>query len=132
MLHISNDDDLRALLGMCEVPGPSPELVRRTTALMRAALTPAAATAALPAVHVTAMVALALVLSLGLCYVLTVGTVLTFVLPAQYLLLVRHSFIAVGGAGGCILAGTLMVLSFRQWCDRHPALSGNVVRTGCP
>ena len=99
---------------------------------MHAALNPVAATAALPAFHVTAMVVLALVLSLGLCYVLTVGTMLSFVLPAQYLLIVRHSFIAVGGAGGCVLAGTLIVLSFRHWCDSHPALSGNLVRTGCP
>jgi hypothetical protein len=131
MLHISNDDDLRALLGTYEVPGPSTELVRRTTALMHAALIPAPAMATLPAVHVTAMVALALVMSLGLCYVLTVGTLLSFVLPAQYLLLVRHSFIAAGGAGGCIIAGTLMVLSFRQWCDYHPVTSGNMVGTGC-
>ena len=115
-----SEKEIRELLGYYRVEDPSPELLRRTKLLMHEEMLRSAVPAeAKPAVPVQVLVGLGLLLTLNLFYIATVGTILSFTLPASMLVYLRHSLIALGTAGVSLLAGALLVVFFKTFSLRE-------------
>jgi len=114
-----DENKLRELLSYYEVGGPSPELVARTKCMVRRELLQAVPEAAGQEKWVFILVGLAVAMSLCLFYMLTVGTLLRFVLPSSLLEFLRHTLYALTAAGGSLLACTLMMLVLKYVSDRR-------------
>jgi len=115
----TDDSDIRSFLSCYEVSGPNPMLVDRTKRQMRvealrAAAVPASAT---QEKGVFILVGLTLAMSLCLFYMLTVGTILRFVLPVYLLDYLRQSLLGLTAAGCILLGCALMMLVFKHLCS---------------
>jgi len=112
-----DENELRELLSYYEVSGPRPELVTRTKYMVRRELLRTAPETAGQEKWVFVLVGLAVAMSLCLFYMLTVGTILRFVLPSSFLEFLRHTLYAFTAAGGSLLACTLMMLVLKYISD---------------
>jgi len=121
-----SEKEIRELLGHYQVEDPSPELLRRTKLLMHEEMLRLAVPEANPAVPVLILAGLALLLTLNLFYIATVGTILSFTLPASMLVYLRHSLIALGAAGVSLLAGALLVVFFKTFSLREAMVQEQV------
>ena len=110
-----DDTELREMLLSYEVTNPSPELVARSKHLMREEILRLATEPSRLDKWVIMIVGLAFLMSLCLFYMLTVGTVLHFMLPPYLLEFLPHILYAFTAAGGSLIAGALMVLYFKQF-----------------
>ena len=110
-----DDNELRKLLQSYEVSGPSPELVAQVKHLMRQEVLQLAAEPSKQQKGVFVLVGLAVVMSLCFFYMLTVGTILRFVLPSSLVEVVYHTLYALTAVGSSLLAGVIMVFCFRQF-----------------
>ena len=121
-----SEKEIRELLGHYQVEDPSPELLRRTKLLMHEEMLRLAVPEAKPVVPVLVLAGLALLLTLNLFYIATVGTILSFTLPASMLVYLRHSLIALGAAGVSLLAGALLVVFFKTFSLREAMVQEQV------
>jgi|GEM_PF-3587633 len=126
----SYDKELRDILCGYEIKEPDFDLMRRTRQKMHAELalqtSPALAQAPSQTRWVFMLAGLAIAMSLCIFYMLTVGTILWFVLPANMLHYLRHSMYAFTAAGGSVLAGVLIVLFLKQFQTQHTLRSSHV------
>ncbi len=114
-----DDADIMSILSLYEVDGPDDRLVSRTKHLMIEELACAQAAAPVQVTWVFVVVGLALAMSLCLFYMLTVGTILRFVLPVGLLTYLKHSFYGLTAAGGSVLAFALLTLVMKfVWLKR--------------
>jgi len=114
-MYIWNEEKMRALFRAYEVCEPGDLLVERTKRLMRAEL--ACQTAPVPVrLHgwMGALLGIALLLALNLFYALTVGTLLRFTLPPEWMHILTRSMFICAAAGICMIAGTLLIVVFTQ------------------
>ena len=123
----NNNKELRELLMLYEVREPSPVLVNGTKCLMHKEMSQLFTATSYQAEWVLMLAGLAIAMSLCLFYMLTVGTILWFVLPANLVELLRHSMIAFTAAGGSMLAGLLLVFVFKQFHAQKVLRSGQLL-----
>ncbi|MFC1693991.1 hypothetical protein ACFL1R_10845 [Candidatus Latescibacterota bacterium] len=114
-----DDKELRKLMIYFEVDDPSPILVNRVKRLMREELLQLSAEPARPDKWVILVVGLAVAMTLCLFYMLTVGTVLRFVLPPNLLRVLGHTLYAFTGAGGSLVVGAFMLFYFKYMQSRQ-------------
>ena len=107
--------EFREFLQSYQVSGPRPELVAQVKHLMRQEALQRAAEPLKQQKRVFVLVGLAVVMSLCFFYMLTVGTILRFVLPGSLVGVVHHTLYALTAAGSSLLAGVIMVLCFKQF-----------------
>ncbi|MFC1552476.1 hypothetical protein ACFL6P_07930 [Candidatus Latescibacterota bacterium] len=126
----SYDKELRDILCGYEIREPGFDLMKRTSQKMHEELTaqtsPALAPVQSQAGWVFMLAGLAIAMSLCLFYMLTVGTILWFVLPANMLDFLRHLMYAFTAAGGSVLAGVLIVLLLKQFQAQHTLRTDHV------
>lgn len=115
-----DDAELRDLFAAYTVPEPSPALVNVTRRRMHTELYWLAEAPAPAANWVILLVGLSVAMCLCLFYMLTVGTVLRFVLPAYFMTVVKHSIYAFTAAGGSLVAFGCILLYFKQFHARRP------------
>lgn len=113
-MKLENDNNLRKLLLMYEVEEPSLELVVETKRLMHEELNQLSTAPSLQAKWVVMLVGLAFVMAMCLFYTFTVGTILSFTLPANIAELLHYTLYAFTAAGGIFVAGVLMIFYFKQ------------------
>ncbi|MBN2288739.1 MAG: hypothetical protein JXQ83_05355 [Candidatus Glassbacteria bacterium] len=118
-MQTMDEQKIRELLGQYRVEDPAPDLLQRTKCLMHEELRRVAAADSRQAGPILVLAGLSLVLCLNLFYIATVGTILSFTLPANLLVYLRHSLIALGTAGVSLLAGSLMVVFFKVFASRE-------------
>ena len=123
MKRIFEDDDIRDFLAAYEVHGPRPELVARVKYLMHEEMSYATAARAEtvkagPVGAVMLLSGMSLALVLNLFYMLAVGTVLKLTLPATWTVYVTRSLLWMPSAGVALLAGTLLIITFKLFQDR--------------
>ena len=127
----SYDKELRGILCGYEIREPDFDLMKRTRQKMHAELTfqttPALAPSQSQAGWVFMLAGLAIAMSLCIFYMLTVGTILWFVLPENMLEYLRHSMYAFTAAGGSILTGVLIMLFFKQFQTLHTLRTSHVM-----
>jgi len=108
-----DDQEIRKLLGHYRVEGPDPELLSRTKYLMHEEMRRVSVADSRQGAPVLILAGLSLILCLNLFYIATVGTILSFTLPASMLVYLRHSLIALGTAGVSLLVGSMIVVFFK-------------------
>ena len=113
-MKLLDESELRSILQAYRVCDPPEALVSRTKHLMFEEMALQAAAPARQYGWAMALIGLALVLSLNLFYVLTVGTILGLVLSPQFAGILKNLTVAFSLAGGCFLAGTIMLFYFKQ------------------
>ena len=116
-----DNDQIREFLGHYRAEEPSPDLLRRTKCLMYEEMHRTAAAESKQIAPVLILAGLSLLLCLNLFYIATVGTILHLTLPASMLVYLRHSMIALGTAGVCMLTGSLIVVFFKVFTVREVA-----------
>ncbi|MFC1650700.1 hypothetical protein ACFL2X_03950 [Candidatus Latescibacterota bacterium] len=122
----SYDNELRNILLAYEIREPGFDLINRTRRKMHEEMTLRTSAASSQTGWVLMLAGLAIAMSLCLFYMLTVGTILWFVLPASMLEYLRHSMYAFTAAGGSVLAGVLIVLFFKQFQAQHTLRTSHV------
>lgn len=124
-----DDNDFREFLLCYRVPEPGIDLVDRTKRLIHEELLVCAAAPAAESRGLFMIVLLSIAMTLCLFYMLTVGTILTFVLPAGMETFLRHSFYMLSAAGGSLLACALMMFVFKALGQRRTV--DTYGRVGC-
>lgn len=123
-----DEHELRELLLSWEIPEPGIELTSATVSLMHEEMLRPQLAPAPREKGFFMLAALSVAMSLCLFYILTIGTILHFVLPAYLLDILRHTLFALTAAGGSMLVCTLMMLLCRHLCGHKARESyGNVV-----
>lgn len=111
------DEDIREFLAGYRVSGPGHDLVARVKRLMREELLHGATHAETaknwPRGAVMFLTGLAVVLVLNLFYTFTVGTVLKLTLPAEWTVYVVRSMFWMPAAGAVLMAGVLLIVTFK-------------------
>jgi hypothetical protein len=115
-MNMFEEKELRDLLSCYEVNGPSRELVTSTRRFMREELLQPFCEPLKTGKWVFLLVVMTVAMSLCLFYMLTVGTILWFVLPSNLMGILRHTQFAFAAAGGSVIACALMVLYFKRFC----------------
>lgn len=118
-----DDSDIREFLFFYDVPGPAPDLVERTKHLMYQELLQEETVPVIQDRGVFVVVALSIAMTLCMFYMLTVGTILRYVLPGDLAVFFRHTFYMLSASGGCILACSLMMLIFKHISGSRPVES---------
>jgi len=106
---------IEELLSAFRVTSPSPEVVARTKRLMREELLRPAIKPVAQEKWVFVLVGLTVAMSLCLFYMFTVGTILRFVLPVDFIEYLSRSQFALAAVGSCLVASVLMLLCFKQF-----------------
>ncbi len=118
LMEQSFDKELRDILCAYDVGEPGMDLLQRTRQSMHEELiiqtSPAAMTAQSQTRWAFLLAGLAIAMSLCIFYMLTVGTILWFVLPADIFVYLRHAMYAFTAAGGSVLAGILIMMIIKQ------------------
>ncbi|MFC1538184.1 hypothetical protein ACFL6H_02065 [Candidatus Latescibacterota bacterium] len=122
----SYDKEIRDILLAFEVGEPGFNLINRTRRKMHEEMTLRTSAAPSQAGWILMLAGLAIAMSLCLFYMLTVGTILWFVLPANMLEYLLHSMYAFTAAGGSVLAGVLIVLFFKQYQTQYTLRTDHV------
>jgi hypothetical protein len=117
-----DEDKILEFLGHYQVEDPDPDLLRRTKCLMHEEMRRVAVADSRQTGPILVLAGLALALCLNLFYIATVGTILSFTLPASMLVYLRHSLVALGTVGFSLLAGSLMVVFFKVVSTRKVAV----------
>ena len=107
--------DLRELLLMYEVDDPREELVVETKHLMARELEQLSLRPSWQTGWIIMLVGFACVMSMGIFYSFTVGTLLSFALPASMAQFMEHLMFALIAVGGALMAGLTMVFCFKQF-----------------
>jgi hypothetical protein len=124
-MNTLDEHELRALLQCYEVDGPDPALVADVTHRMHQEILPVAREPLKQERGAFVLVGLAVAMSLCFFYMLTVGTILRFLVPTSLLDIVRHSLHAFTVAGGCLLVGGIMVFYIKQlYAQRVARMAG--------
>ena len=113
-MNTLDEHELRGFLQCYEVDGPDPGLVADVTHRMHQEALYFAPEPLKQQKGIFVLVGLAVAMSLCFFYMLTVGTILRFLVPTSLLDLVRHSLHALTAAGGCLLVGGIMVFYVKQ------------------
>ena len=116
-----DEDKILEFLGHYQVEDPDPDLLRRTKCLMHEEMRRVAVADSRQTGPILVLAGLALALCLNLFYIATVGTILSFTLPASMLVYLRHSLVALGTVGLSLLGGSLMVVFFKVVSTRKVA-----------
>lgn len=114
-----DEHEMRELLLNWEVPEPGLELTSATVSLIREEMLRPQLAPAPREKGFFMLVALSVAMSLCLFYILTVGTILRFVLPVYLLDILRHTLFALTAAGGSMLVCTLMMLLCKHFGGRR-------------
>ncbi len=115
-----DESELRKLLNAYEVCEPDIMLVERTKRRIHEEL--AQVPDPVPVWQrrwVLVIFVSAVLFTLNLFYMLSIGTILYYFIPPQFIVYLSRSLYAFTAAETCLIAGTLMVLFFRQLQHSH-------------
>ena len=112
------ENELRSLFLSYEVKEPSQKLVTSTKRYMFEELGQLSAEPLKTEKWVFLLVVMAIVMSLCLFYMLTIGTILWFVIPSNLVEILRHTQFAFVAVCCSVLACTLMVFCFKEYGAR--------------
>ena len=110
-----DDKSLRDILLEYTVPSPRVELIFQTKSMMRHELENPAAGPSWQVSWLLMLAGVACMLTMGLFYTFTVGTIVSYLLPAALATYVSYPLYAFAAIGGVILAGLTLIFCMKQY-----------------
>ena len=117
-----DDKSLRDILREYTVPAPRVELIFQTKSLMRQELKKPALAPSWQVSWLLMLAGVACMLTMGLFYTYTVGTIVSYLLPAALVTYVSYPLYAFAAIGGVILAGLTLIFCMKQYQTVRVAL----------
>ena len=110
-----DDKLLRDILHEYTVPAPRVELIFQTKSLMRQELKKPALAPSWQVSWLLMLAGVACMLTMGLFYTFTVGTIVSYLLPAALVTYVAYPLYAFAAIGGVIVAGLILIFCMKQY-----------------
>jgi uncharacterized integral membrane protein len=113
-MRLDSENDLRDLLSLYVVKDPERDMVFEVTHHMREEMQRVAPSSLQKSGWVLLFLGFILLVAVSIFYMLTIGTVLIFMLPAYLNDFFIHSLIVFTAVGGILITGSLLLVYFRE------------------